>query len=43
MISESRPNLVMFIPDQLRFDALGCFGNPRASTPHLDALWEITG
>ncbi len=38
MISESRPNLVMFIPDQLRFDALGCFGNPRANTPHLDAL-----
>ena len=28
----------MFIPDQLRFDALGCFGNSRASTPHLDAL-----
>ena len=38
MISESRPKFVMFIPDQLRFDALGCFGNPRASTPHLDAL-----
>jgi len=35
---ESRPNFVMFIPDQLRFDAVGCFGNLRANTPHLDAL-----
>ena len=33
-----RPNIVVFIPDQLRADALGCFGNPVASTPHIDAL-----
>jgi arylsulfatase A-like enzyme len=34
----SRPNIVVFIPDQLRADALGCFGNPVASTPNIDAL-----
>jgi arylsulfatase A-like enzyme len=33
-----RPNIVVFVPDQLRADALGCFGNPVASTPHIDAL-----
>jgi arylsulfatase A-like enzyme len=26
------------MPDQLRADALGCFGNPVASTPNFDAL-----
>lgn len=34
----SRPNFVIFIPDQLRADALGAFGNPHVRTPHLDAL-----
>lgn len=34
----SRPNLLLFMPDQLRADALGCFGSPVAQTPHLDAL-----
>ncbi|MGB0112910.1 MAG: sulfatase-like hydrolase/transferase [Ilumatobacteraceae bacterium] len=33
-----RPNLLMFMPDQLRADALGCFGNPIAKTPTIDAL-----
>ncbi len=33
-----RPNLLLFMPDQLRADALGCFGNPVALTPHIDAL-----
>lgn len=33
-----RPNIVVFIPDQLRYDALGCSGNPQAATPHIDAL-----
>jgi arylsulfatase A-like enzyme len=32
------PNLVLFMADQLRADALGCFGNPLARTPVLDAL-----
>ena len=26
------------MPDQLRADAVGCFGNPAARTPHVDAL-----
>ena len=34
----TRPNFVLFIPDQLRFDSVGCFGNEIASTPNLDAL-----
>ncbi|MET9490776.1 sulfatase-like hydrolase/transferase [Nocardia sp. NPDC006630] len=33
-----RPNFVFFIPDQLRADALGVFGNPHIDTPHIDAL-----
>jgi arylsulfatase A-like enzyme len=33
-----RPNIVMFMPDQLRADAVGAFGNPRAHTPNIDAL-----
>ncbi len=34
----SRPNLVLFIPDQLRADSVGAFGNPIARTPNIDAL-----
>ncbi|NNH69261.1 sulfatase-like hydrolase/transferase [Nocardia uniformis] len=34
----TRPNFVIFIPDQLRADALGAFGNPHVHTPHIDAL-----
>jgi hypothetical protein len=26
----ARPNFSIFVPDQLRFDAVGCFGNERA-------------
>ncbi|MEX5632652.1 sulfatase-like hydrolase/transferase [Parafrankia sp. FMc2] len=35
---DTRPNFVIFIPDQLRADALGVFGNPHVRTPNLDAL-----
>jgi arylsulfatase A-like enzyme len=34
----NRPNVVLFMPDQLRADAVGAFGNPVASTPNVDAL-----
>jgi arylsulfatase A-like enzyme len=34
----TRPNLLLFMPDELRADSLGAFGNPVAGTPHLDAL-----
>lgn len=33
-----RPNIVLFMPDQLRADAVGAFGSPVAQTPVLDAL-----
>lgn len=33
-----RPNIILFMPDQLRADALGCSGNALAKTPHIDAL-----
>ena len=34
----SRPNLLLFMPDQLRADAVGAWGNEVAHTPHIDAL-----
>lgn len=32
------PNILLIIADQLARNALGCYGNPDVSTPHLDAL-----
>lgn len=37
-MSERRPNILIFMPDQLRADAVGAFGSPVARTPHIDAL-----
>ncbi|WP_162606463.1 sulfatase [Jiangella asiatica] len=34
----SRPNIVVILADELRADALGCFGNEVCRTPNLDAL-----
>ncbi len=33
-----RPNVVWFMPDQWRGQALGSMGDPNAQTPHLDRL-----
>lgn len=33
-----RPNLLLFMPDQLRADSVGAFGNPVVRTPAIDAL-----
>jgi arylsulfatase A-like enzyme len=33
-----RPNIVLFMPDQLRADAVGAMGSSVASTPNIDAL-----
>ncbi len=33
-----RPNILIVMPDQLRADCLGCFGNDVVRTPHIDAL-----
>jgi len=34
----SRPNIVLLMCDQLRADALGCYGNPFVATPVIDTL-----
>lgn len=33
-----RPNLLLFMPDQLRADSVGAFGNQVVQTPNIDAL-----
>lgn len=33
-----RRNLIVIVADQLRRQALGCYGDPNVSTPHIDAL-----
>jgi arylsulfatase A-like enzyme len=34
----SRPNFLLITTDQQRADHLGCYGNDRIRTPHIDAL-----
>lgn len=40
MDGPSRPNVVVVMADQLRFDHLGCTGNPTVRTPNIDGLAE---
>jgi arylsulfatase A-like enzyme len=37
---EQQPNIVLFMTDQLRRDALGCHGNSICRTPNLDRIAE---
>ena len=37
-LAGSRPNLVLFMPDQLRAESIGCYGHPGAATPVLDGM-----
>src|SRR6185503_15508927 len=34
----ARPNFIFLLADDLRLDALGCYGNGLVQTPHLDRL-----
>ncbi len=36
--ADPRPNVLLVSLDTARADRLGCYGNPRPVTPHLDAL-----
>jgi hypothetical protein len=38
--SQDRPNIVIFIADDLGYGELGCQGNPQIPTPHIDAISE---
>ena len=33
-----KPNILLLMPDQQRWDSLGCNGNTFVSTPHIDRL-----
>ncbi len=33
-----RPNIVLFMPDEMRADSLACYGNPVTKTPNFDRL-----
>ncbi|MFH2002566.1 MAG: sulfatase [Planctomycetota bacterium] len=37
---EQRKNVLLIVVDTLRADHLGCYGYPRPTTPHIDALAE---
>lgn len=36
--SPKKPNVVCFVTDQLRYNHLGCMGNPEIKPPNIDAL-----
>jgi len=36
--SDDRPNIIVLVADDQRWDSLGCAGNPILKTPHIDAL-----
>ena len=38
MAQNQRPNILVIYADQMRYDTMGCAGNPVVKTPHLDRL-----
>jgi arylsulfatase A-like enzyme len=39
-MSDNRPNILLLMTDQQRYDSLGCYGCKAANTPNLDRLAE---
>lgn len=37
-MSDKRPNILVIYADQMRYDCMGCSGNPDVKTPYLDRL-----
>lgn len=37
-MADKRPNIILLMCDQLRFDALGCYGNNQIHTPNIDRI-----
>lgn len=37
-MSEKQPNILVIYADQMRYDCMGCSGNPDVKTPYLDRL-----
>src|SRR3954453_10977271 len=37
-VKAPRPNIVLIVTDDQRYDTLGCTGHPAARTPHIDRL-----
>ena len=37
---EKRPNILLFVADQMRCDSLSHMGNPASKTPNLDSLLD---
>ena len=35
---KKRPNIILFMPDELRADSIACYGNPITKTPNFDRL-----
>ena len=37
-MARRQPNIILFMCDQLRYDALGCYGNNQIHTPNIDRI-----